>query len=55
MNREELNKAMEQTINDISEVKRQIAGATESQEIERLEGKLKELEALQLWQIEKLG
>ena len=55
MNREELNKAIEQTINDISEVKRQIAGANDMQEIELLEVKLKELEALQLRQIEKLG
>lgn len=55
MDRKELNKAIEQTIHDISEVKRQIAGATDSKEIERLEVKLKELEALQLQQIEKLG
>lgn len=55
MDREELNRAMEQTINDISEVKRQIAGTTDSHEIELLEGRLKELEALQLIQIEKLG
>jgi len=55
MNREEINKAIEQTIHDISEVKRQLAGATDPQEIELLDGKLKELEALQLWQIEKLG
>ncbi|MDD4239296.1 MAG: hypothetical protein PHT62_12195 [Desulfotomaculaceae bacterium] len=55
MDRQELNKAMDQTIYDISEVKRQLAGATDLQEIELLEGKLKEFEALQLWQIEKLG
>lgn len=55
MNREELNKAIEQTINDIAEVKRQIAGTTDSQEIELLGVKLKELEALQLQQIVKLG
>lgn len=55
MNREELNRAMEQTINDISEVKRQLAGTTDANEIALLEGKLKELESLQLWQIEKLG
>lgn len=55
MNREDLNRAMEQTINDISEVKRQLAISTDAKEIAFLETKLKELEALQLWQIEKLG
>lgn len=55
MNREELNKAMEQTIHDISRVKRQLAGTTDANEKKRLEDQLKELEALQLIQIEKLG
>ena len=55
MDRAELNKAIEQTIKDIAEVKRQLAGTKDAGEIERLDIKLKELEALQLQQIEKLG
>lgn len=55
MNREELNRAIEQTINDIAEVKRKLAAAADAYETKLLEDKLKELEALQLWQIEKLG